>query len=932
MKSLAADDGPGTHQHRRRGMTIRRLIQVLFATLTALALLAAVSISLAAARRRGLVDLQQRHFDAYKLAIALRQSSDDLTRLARTYVATGDAKYERFYHQLVGIRAGTLPRPVDYGPGFWDRMIVGDTAVRTGPPVPMQELMRQTGFTDAELAQLRTAQARSDSLVLREEEAFHALKGQFADATGAYRLRGPPDSALARRLLFGEEYHRQKARIMAPIDSVLLATSSRTRSELDAFTAQTRRAFILIEALFVVFLVAVAASYPLLRARVLTPVSSLQEQTRSLARDIEQLATVSTSIAHGKLDQAFAARTPRIGSERGDEIGELSRLHDSMVEQLDGTGAAIASMTGDLRKANDYLRTILETSPIAVAVTVNGITRFANPRCQELLGSVVGAKATSVWAEREDRDEMLAKLEQDGLVRDVMTRFQSRSRTIDVMCTFYKIEYEGEPAILGWIVDVTQLKDIEKALQESTRRAEAAAGAKSRFLASMSHEIRTPMNAILGYSQLLQGESLPEGQRRKVDAIAASGDHLLSLINDVLEMSRIEAGRTTLSVQAFDLHNLVDTVQSMFREQLTARGIMLDVQMDASVVRGIRSDPGKVRQVLINLVGNALKFTDRGGVTIRVTSAHQGSTGSLITIDVEDTGPGISAEEQVKLFSAFEQTSTGMKHGGTGLGLAISRSFARLLGGDLTLRSTVGKGSIFTFTFLGELAAEEEVSAVRSRSRPTRLDPSAGRVVALVVDDVASNREVLAEGLTRAGFEVHTASTGEEALDVDARVTPNIILMDLHMPGMGGFAAIRELRARRSSAAIIVTTASTDPAAERTSEIGAQGLVRKPYREADLLAMISRVLNVKMIEVRSPDSGPARQAISLASELRQLPTTLTNELRAACLQARSGTVIALADRVEPHSPEAAQMIRDIAGNFRYQQLLDALDEATHAVH
>jgi PAS domain S-box-containing protein len=932
MKSLVADDGPGDDRHRRSGMTIRQLIKVLFATLTALALIAVAWIVFAASKRRELVALQERQFEGYKLAIELRRSSDDLTRLARTYVATGDPKYERLYHEVVGIREGTLPRPIDYGPAYWDKVIVGDTMAPKGPAVPLRDLMRQAGFSATDLELLRAAQARSDSLTLTEEKAFHALKGRFADATGAYRVRGPPDSALARRLLFGTEYHRQKARIMAPIDSVLVNTDNRARSELAAFTAQTRNAFLMLEGVFVVFLLAVAGSYPLLRARILTPVSSLQAQTRSLARDIEQLASVSTRIADGKLDESFAAKTPRIGSERGDEIGELSRLHDSMVGQLEGTGAAIASMTGDLRKANDYLRTILETSPIAVAVTVNGITRFANPRCRELLGSVVGAKATSLWAEREDRDEMLAKLERDGLVRDVMTRFQSRSRTVDVMCTFYKIEYEGEPAILGWIVDVTQLKDIEKALQESTRLAEAAAGAKSRFLASMSHEIRTPMNAILGYSQLLQGESLPEGQRRKVDAIAASGDHLLSLINDVLEMSRIEAGRTTLSVQAFDLHNLVDTVQSMFREQLTARGIMLDVQLDASIVRGIRSDPGKVRQVLINLVGNALKFTERGGVTIRVASDHHGSTGSLITIEVEDTGPGISREDQVKLFSAFEQTATGMKHGGTGLGLAISRSFARLLGGDLTLRSTVGKGSIFTFTFLGELAPDEEISAVRSRSRPTRLDPSAGKVVALVVDDVASNREVLAEGLTRAGFEVHTASTGEEALDIDARATPNVVLMDLHMPGMGGFAAIRELRARKSQAAIIVTTASTDPAAERTSEIGAQGLIRKPYREADLLAMISRVLNVKMVEVRSSNSAPARVAVSLATELRQLPTSLTNELRAACLQARSGTVVALADRVEPHSPEAAQMIREIAGNFRYQQLLDALDEATHAVH
>ncbi len=258
-------------------------------------------------------------------------------------------------------------------------------------------------------------------------------------------------------------------------------------------------------------------------------------------------------------------------------------------------------------------------------------------------------------------------------------------------------------------------------------------------------------------------------------------------------MSRIEAGRLSLSVEPFDLGSLIEVVHSMFMELTSRKGLRFEVQVAPGLVRGLESDAGKVRQVLINLLGNATKFTDRGGIVLRVSSRDVGGDSCVVTVEVEDSGPGIPADEQELIFQAFGQAELGTQRSGTGLGLTISRSMAQLLGGDLTVRSTPEIGSTFTFTFAAlrvpDIALED-----RARVRvPQRLHPSETRRKALVVDDVASNRELLEEALSRAGFETKGASSGEQALEVHRAWTPDVVLMDLHMPGMGGLAAIRLL-------------------------------------------------------------------------------------------------------------------------------------------
>jgi light-regulated signal transduction histidine kinase (bacteriophytochrome)/CheY-like chemotaxis protein len=404
--------------------------------------------------------------------------------------------------------------------------------------------------------------------------------------------------------------------------------------------------------------------------------------------------------------------------------------------------------------------------------------------------------------------------------------------------------------------------------QKAREAADAANTAKSEFLANMSHELRTPLNAILGFAQLMtRDSSLSREQKEHLKIIGRSGEHLLSLINDVLEMSKIEAGRATLNERSFDLDRLLHSLYEMLELQARSKGLQLVFERASDIPPYIRTDESKLRQILINLLGNAIKFTEVGRVTLRISSAiargrfspqflefnENLSTKPAPTIqnlkfEVEDTGPGIAPEELDRLFDAFAQTEAGRRsQEGTGLGLPISRRFVRLMGGDITVESRLGAGSTFQFTIPIHLADGSEVEALQPYRQIVGLEPKQPTYRILVVEDKWANRQLLVQLLAPLGFEVKEATNGQEAIALWEEWQPHLIWMDMRMPGMDGYEATREIKARSRDRApiILALTANAFEEDRRTAlAIGCDDFIHKPCSEEIILGKMAEHLGV----------------------------------------------------------------------------------------
>ncbi|HXJ42547.1 MAG TPA: PAS domain S-box protein, partial [Bryobacteraceae bacterium] len=481
-----------------------------------------------------------------------------------------------------------------------------------------------------------------------------------------------------------------------------------------------------------------------------------------------------------------------------------------------------------------------------------------------------------------------------------------------------------------------QLQEANTQLLQTKSEAEAANRAKSTFLSTMSHEIRTPMNAILGYVQLmLRDPALGTDAKANLKIIGRSGGHLLALINDVLDMSKIEAGRMDLNPTTFNLLRLLDDLAAMFRLRAGAKALRFEMLVDGEAVRYVVADEGKTRQVLINLLGNAVKFTQLGQIKLHVTMEQRKADQLWLSARVEDTGSGIMNEDQKKLFEPFMQIRSGLDSlKGTGLGLAISRKYARLMGGDITVTSNPGGGSTFLFEIpIG--CGDAGVAVKRTASRRViaiRAGQQAPKI--LVVDDHPENRDWLMKLLSSIGFSVRGAENGEEAIRCWEQWNPGLILMDIHMPVMGGLEATRRIKAdsRGKETVIIALTASAMDDDRRTvAQSGADQFIAKPCSEDELLETIRSLLNVSYDyeEVSGAESQADTGVEALSSKrFEQIPRELVDEMRNATLSGNKRLLDKLILKVsETEDAEFARALQELADKYEYDALTRLLEQA-----
>jgi signal transduction histidine kinase/FixJ family two-component response regulator len=482
-------------------------------------------------------------------------------------------------------------------------------------------------------------------------------------------------------------------------------------------------------------------------------------------------------------------------------------------------------------------------------------------------------------------------------------------------------------AVLLTFVFLRRQRRLIAQLEESRALAMEYSEAKSQFLSKMTHEIRTPLNAILGYSQILLRESdLPTEARREIEIMNSSGEHLLGLINEILETAKIEAGKVEVFEEDCGLRDMLAQIEDMFAPATRKKGIDLALDIASDVPDWIKTDRSKLKQALINLVGNAVKFTDEGriGVHVALPPVMPGK----LAFEVSDTGKGIDAKDSSQIFKAFEQAEEGRDRGGTGLGLSISQQYARLLGGDLSVDSKVGEGSRFTLT-IRLTPGQERAQALATGAKI--LGIASGRPPrTLIVDDRETNRDILVRILEPLGFPVAQASDGPKALGLVDSWKPELLLLDLILPGMSGRDIIRALRSDPSKKAlriIVITASALEDERKGVMDLGADAFIRKPFREREVLDDIGRAFSLTYAydeEKKADESAALLGPPELKRRLAALPAGLRDRLGDALKVGDAGEVRAAADDIAVSDPGLAAHIRYLADDFEFSSLMATL--------
>ncbi|MBL4665769.1 MAG: PAS domain S-box protein, partial [Sneathiella sp.] len=670
----------------------------------------------------------EQRYSSYLLADELRQSSDDLTRMVRTFAATGDPRFEQQFFSVLAIRNGHKQRPENYHRIYWDFVaILKSTPENKGDLIPLRQLMVDEGISENELALLKKAQEQSDNLVALENVAMRAINDTLTNADEKFRKIGESNREMAIRVLHGPEYHQAKVSIMEPLQKFLVSLDVRTNTEIKQQANRTN--LLLVLCIGIIFGVIILTIYGL------------------------------------RLHQ---------------------RLTNYEKSQLDGKNK-------ELKTSEDNLNLLVQTQTDLISrFSPDGILNFVNKSYAEFLGKDIRQLiGISIFTAIPPEEHELVKTNFARLSRDCPTFTTENHNENDV----------GEFRVLEWINhayfdddgNVSEIQAVGRDVTEFRQaldRADAANIAKSEFLSTMSHEIRTPLNGVLGIAQLLKDTKLDKDQQRMLTTILSSGQTLLAIINDVLDMSKIEAGGMELEEKAFCLNVLVPTITTPFQSLSDDKGLELVVNSEVKNELVVRGDPIRLRQIIWNLLSNAIKFTKEGQVSLSITFEETSNNENdlendpknhLICFAVEDTGDGIAPDRVGAIFGAFiqEDSSITRKYGGTGLGLSIVKQLTELMGGTIKVDSELEKGTKFSVYIPFEATTQEEAEAVnlrdvvytRQKQQPLNI---------LLAEDNEVNAVIAKAFLEKFGHSVKHVENGLLAIEAVKKNWADLVLMDIH--------------------------------------------------------------------------------------------------------------------------------------------------------
>ena len=754
----------------------------------------------------------------------LRQSSDDLTRVARTYVSTGNTMYKKQFFTILDIRNGIKNRPEHYNRIYWDFLSLNNSIpILKGEKKALRIIMKEAGFKENELALLFKSQKESDKLTYLENKAFNAIEGKFLDKNGEYTIEKQSDSILANQIMYSEQYHKAKISIMQPLNEFYKLFEKRTTKKVALAHEKVKELEFYVSIAILVLITLLLVSFFIVTTRIIYPLEILKNCMLLLSNN------------------DMRVQIPK--NVYNDEVGEML----SSIKVFKNNALKLI-------QSEQKNKLLLDLAGEGIfGLDKQGRFTFLNPKACKLLGykndlSLIGKYIfDTVLVHEDDHSHAYNRL---MLQLEKKLKFKKKDNLS------FPIDYVSTPIrdkdnfIIGSVVvfnDSSKRKSDEDKLKKAINDSIFANQSKSIFLTNMSHELRTPLNTILGFASIIRkSPNLNNKEQENLSIIHKSGEHLLDIINEILDLSKIEAGKIDINPSDFNFKNFINEIEQMFRSKYEKKKLDFFLHVDPKIPKHLKCDKKRLKQILINLLTNALKFTQEGQVTLKVSIKKE-----QLCFEIIDSGIGIKEDDFELIFKPFGQSNININSkNSTGLGLGISKKLINKMGGDIWVKSTFKKGSVFYFTIFIEVSNKEKIIYKDKHRLALGLKNKDNTKKILIVDDILENRLFLKQLLAIYGLKTFEAKNSKEALLLYKKENIDLIFMDISMPEVDGFETTKLIREKTSNKDLIIVMVSAHAFKEheqKSLEVGANTFLTKPLKEEHLIEVLQNYLNLEFI-------------------------------------------------------------------------------------